>query len=148
MGISTAKLDTGCSEDQPHSLVVCWGNSCGSDHSEAMFEREESHWLWLGEHSWWRHSAFFSPLTQQMHSIILREMEPRSSQSKRFLCLSVSYVLRHDALNPGYLIGVNFSSFHKILGFGAEILSHNLFWVGPFTLDTYKNPLLLWFLWV
>lgn len=110
-----------------------------------MFEWEESHWLWLGKHSWWRHSAFFSLLTQQMHLIILGQMEPRSPQSKRFLCLAVSYVLRHDALNPGYLIGVNFSSFHKILGFGTAILSHDLFWVGHFTLDTYKNPSLLWF---
>lgn len=54
-------------------------------------------------------------------------------------------VVWHDALNPGYLIGVNISSFHKILVFGAEILSHDLFRVGHFTLDTYQNPLLLWF---
>lgn len=72
-------------------------------------------------------------------------MEARSPQSKRFLCLAVSYVLWHGALNPSYLIGVNFSSFHKILVFGAEILSHDLFRVGHFTLDTYENPLLLWF---
>lgn len=39
-----------------HSFIVCWRDSPGSDNSETMFEWEEIHWLWLGEHSWWRHS--------------------------------------------------------------------------------------------
>lgn len=42
MGIHTAKLDTGCSENYTHSLYA-EGNSPSSNHSETMFDREESH---------------------------------------------------------------------------------------------------------
>lgn len=68
----------------------------------------------------------FFLLIQQMHLITLGQMAPGSTQPKGFLCLAKLYVLQ-DALNPGYLISINFSSFHKVLVFRAEIPSHDLF---------------------